>query len=589
MALSKVEQKKIKEIYEDPVLWCQAFLKTQNNTTKQITPWIARWYQVGMLRDTSVKKVYRCGRRIGKTETMIAEALYHTNTKKNFRVLFVTPYENQVRLIFMRLREIIKESPLIDTQVETMTKNPYQIIFKNGSAILGFTTGASSGSGGASIRGQRADMLFLDEVDYMGDADFDAVTAIAVERRDIRICMSSTPTGKRSNFYKACTNPKMGYKEHYHPSTHNPGWCNEMEAEFRAQLSEQGYVHEVLAEFGTQETGVFNKEKLDLAMRYEYYNYNELDYYQLERVKMSNITPKSYIYKYGERAPMNPFRTMGIDWDKYGSSSSILILDYDVYNSKFKVIKRVEVPKAEYSYDKAIETIVELNEMYNPSYIYCDSGAGEYQIERLHIIGDERPSTGLKNKVKRCSFSSSIDVDDPITMDTIKHPFKEFMVNQLQIAFERERIILSPFDEVLHKQLVDYEVVKENSNGTHTYSSKDEHFVDALGLSYLAFVLEFPNLTDMIKKIETTTKFSFINKSAIGSKTDAFLEEVESKVSNAMDPEEKRILEYDKTELRGDRPFMYKVNSSSSKSGSGGASWGSRANSRMRNSGRSMW
>lgn len=75
---------------------------------------------------------------------------------------------------------------------------------------------------------------------YMTEADFDAVTAIAAERDDIEICISSTPTGKRGQFYKACNNKAMGYTEHYHPSTHNPNWGPNMEAEFRAQLSEQG-------------------------------------------------------------------------------------------------------------------------------------------------------------------------------------------------------------------------------------------------------------------------------------------------------------------------------------------------------------
>lgn len=44
---------------------------------------------------------------------------------------------------------------------------------------------------------------------------------------------------------------------------------------------------------------------------------------------------------------------------------------------KFQVIKRIEVPKSEYSYDAAVNLIVELNEQYNPSWIYCDRGSGE--------------------------------------------------------------------------------------------------------------------------------------------------------------------------------------------------------------------
>ena len=247
-----------------------------------------------------------------KTETMVIDMLNRTYTRQNYRCLVVTPYENQVRLIFMRLKELIEQSPLLKQEVVKNTSNPYQIVFRNGSAILGFTTGASSGSGGASIRGQRADFIYMDEVDYMSDADFDTVTTIAAERSDIGIFMSSTPTGRRSKFYEACTNKSMGYTEHYHPTPHNPNWGPEMEAEFRAQLSEQGYIHEILAEFGAQNTGVFDKDKLDKAMTHECYAYNELDYYQRDRIERLGIEPNFYIYAAGQRAHMTPFRTMGV-------------------------------------------------------------------------------------------------------------------------------------------------------------------------------------------------------------------------------------------------------------------------------------
>ena len=63
--------------------------------------------------------------------------------------------------------------------------------------------------------------------------------------------------------------------------------------------------------------------------------------------------------------------------DKYGAASSILILEYDHFRDKFKVIKRIEVPRGDYSYDNAVNLIVELNDQYNPAFIYCDAGAGE--------------------------------------------------------------------------------------------------------------------------------------------------------------------------------------------------------------------
>ena len=373
----KADQVKLAKIMKDPVAWAQAFLRTFNPQTGRIEPWKARWYQVEMLQDQSKKRVYRCGRRTGKTETMVVESLFHVCTKKNFRVLIITPYENQVRLAFMRLNELIKESPVVSSMVLSNTKNPYMIKMNNESAILGFTTGASSGGGAASIRGQRADLIVMDEVDYMGEADFDSVMIIAGERPEIRTVMSSTPTGKRSKFYQACTDPKMGFIEHFHPSTHNPNWNDEMEAEFRATLSEQGYVHEVEAEFGVQNTGVFDKDRVDEAKEFYNYAYAPLDYYQEAAIKRGDIEPpEMLLYDRRHPAPYSRFRTIGVDWDKYEETSSIIVLEFNERLKRFMILKAYSVPRSEYSYDLAVKTIIELNEIYKPAMIYCDRGAG---------------------------------------------------------------------------------------------------------------------------------------------------------------------------------------------------------------------
>lgn len=253
---------------------------------------------------------------------------------------------------------------------------------------------------------------------------------------------------------------------------------------------------------------------------------------------------------------------------------------------KFQVIKRVEVPRGEYSYDNAVNLIVELNEQYNPSWIYADAGSGEYQVERLHIIGDERPSTGLKNKVKRWQFSNTIEITDPVTFQKTKQPMKPFMVTQLQIAFERNTMMLSQFDEILHKQLIDYEVERQSQSGQPVFTSKNEHYVDALGLAYLAMVLEFPHLTKMIKKPETSTKIEFSNRQLGAGGLNRMFKEIEDPQKSGMS----KVLNYDPTDLPGDRQTWVKTSSSYRSSGSGG-NWGSRAagSRRSGNGGRSMW
>ena len=98
-----------------------------------------------------------------KTETMVVDMLWRAMTNRNYRIVVVTPYENQIRLIFMRINEILRTSPLVSNEVESNTKNPFIIKFKNQSAIVGFTAGNDA----ASVRGQKANWLYLDEVDLL--------------------------------------------------------------------------------------------------------------------------------------------------------------------------------------------------------------------------------------------------------------------------------------------------------------------------------------------------------------------------------------------------------------------------------------
>ena len=118
------------------------------------------------------------------------------------------PFENQIRNMFTRINELIRESPLLKDEIVRTTKNPYVIEFKNGSMILGFTAGDDA----ASIRGQRADWIYIDEIDFMNEYCFEVIASVAIERAEIGITVSSTPLGKRSHFYRMCTDKSMGLK-----------------------------------------------------------------------------------------------------------------------------------------------------------------------------------------------------------------------------------------------------------------------------------------------------------------------------------------------------------------------------------------
>lgn len=107
---------------------------------------------------------------VHNTWTMTAHMLWaaYTNIggkKKEGRTvcLVATPYDSQAREIFDQLRTFINDSEILTSSVKSITKNPYYIEFHNGSKIKLYTTGAKTGAGGASIRGQQADYIYLDK------------------------------------------------------------------------------------------------------------------------------------------------------------------------------------------------------------------------------------------------------------------------------------------------------------------------------------------------------------------------------------------------------------------------------------------
>lgn len=458
---------------------------------------------------------------VHNTWTMCAHMLWvaftcnaGTETRKGATCIVATPYDNQARLIFDQLKTFIDNNPVLKESVKSMTKNPYVVEFKNKSIIRLFTAGTRSGSEGGSLRGQKASWLYMDEVDYMTDKDFEAIYAITFEApKRIGVMVASTPTGRRGMFYKLCTDMQLnqrvrryknnfydlrtydrneaeGWQEFYYPTMVNPEWDEKMERELKKQFSEVAYEHEVLAEFGTEMVGVFNKDYIDEAASNGY----------------------SLIEQRLHGGPIS----IGIDWDKFGNATQIVVTQWNPHDirrprpefgeapgaGRFQVINRIEIPKGEFTYDIAVKKIIELDRIYNPFAIYPDRGAGEYQIETLR--------KALGDKVKGVHFGGSQMVRDPFSREFDKKPIKPFMVNQTVLMLERGqlRIPNRDVDEVIARQMTNYQVERISpKTGEPTYSNVDEHALDGLMLSLLAFINEKPEIAQTIDVVPAATNF----------------------------------------------------------------------------------
>lgn len=442
-----------------------------------------RPYQALMLRCTSNRKICRIGRQAGKTEVLVLNAAIaaiqqpYNTPGKDYKIVVIAPYQTQVEVFYERMLEVLSSfkggSPILHAR-----RNPnYTIVLKNDTYIKFFTAGVASGSNSDSIRGQSGSILVFDEADMLSEEDINSALAPVTNDPLAVIWMSSTPRGKRELFYKNCHNRR--YREYHYSSADNPLWNDELEKDFRSQYTEVGYIHEVLANFGEQEAGVFQVKYVKRAGEDYFYE---------------DMKPKaSCIY------------TMGVDWNDAQHGVNIVVLEYNPKHNRFKIATRDILHKVENTQLEACERIAELNRIWKPMAIYADAGYGGVQVEVLHNFsggamqdparGPGHPDSHMKDILKKFDFGSSLEVFDFWTKNKIKKDAKSFLVESTVRRFEGDDITISKHDDILERQLLNYVIDHVSVNGRVVYKSSNpkavgDHLLDAFMLSVVAYILE---------------------------------------------------------------------------------------------------
>lgn len=453
-----------------------SFLMDSVKWSKVEFDWQARWYQDYMLKCSALRKVSRIGRRAGKTESLCIKMLHYAYTNTAVTVLVIAPYKNQVGLVFDKLDTFLGNSKGLSASIKRNTKNPYRLEFHNKSKILGFTSGTRTGSKSTGIRGQDAHAIFIDEADYLSSSDFEVILAIQASRPDVNVWCSSTPTGKRDMFWRFCNDTELGYKEFHFPSSVSPSWNSQTERLERAQYSDHGYTHEFEAEFGEEAEGVFLSRFVDAS----------LEDYEINKIRK---TPGS-LY------------TIGVDWNSAGNGTVIVVTEWNKSlregRGAFKVVAKEIISQIEFTQVRACETIIKMNEQWNPAAIYVDQGYGNTQIEMLRKYGLENPKTALVNKLKGIYFGDMMEIRDPVTKQKVKKHIKPFIVNLAARRMEDGQIILPESEDVkngLVGQIRDYTVIRTTALGQPVYSEDNDHAIIAWMLSIFAATSEFSDMT----------------------------------------------------------------------------------------------
>lgn len=482
--ISADQQRQI-HIAKDPCRWARHFLKAET-----------RVYQTLILRDPSLRKVLRAGRRLGKTFSMAIALLHYSYTHKDGRCLVIAPMKSHVELIYQEILRLAAKNDIVMSSITRKVTSPqFMIQFSNGSTIRFFTSGMRSGGKSDVARGQEAHVIVLDEMDYMHADDLDALYAMlqktAEDQPDKVLIGASTPTGRRERFWEWCRSAR--FQEFWFPSYCNPYFSKEQEDEFREQYSEMGYRHEIEADWGEDAEGVYPRKFVDKAFLDPSWNYIP------------------------EIQSARSFYTIGVDWDKYGAGTNIVVLEAcnDLYEDerfrgKVRLVYREEIDKSEYTLTNAVNRIVQLNESFNPKHIYVDRGYGEVQVELLRKYGTENPKSNLRDRVKGIGFGESIEIRDPYTKLPVKKEIKPYMVDNLTQYLEKEKIVFPVSDEEMYLQLISYVVVRTTQSGRPVFEaggSAVDHAHDALMLALLAITQNYGDFSKL-KVAKNTESFS---------------------------------------------------------------------------------
>lgn len=462
-----------------------------------------RPYQAEMLRCTAKRKVFRIGRQAGKTETLIIAMLHALYTNKNFKVVLIAPFQAQIELIFSRIEEHLNANQVLYNSKKRMVKAPnFTLELHNGSYVRAFTAGTQSKSNAGAARGQSAHMLVFDEADYLSEGDIAATLAMVANYPEATVWMSSTPTGKRERFYDTC-HSKL-YKEFHYTSRINPNWTEALEDYFKGEYGDLDFKHEIEAEFGEQQQGVFQVAYVEAAKKvYDYSSFR-----------------REATWQY----------CIGVDWNSQKVGTTIVVVGFHPIEQKFYLVDRHVVSREGWTQLTACDVIAKLNRKWIPQWIYIDRGYGSTQSEVLRKYGlDQQARYGsehidarLGRIVKEYDFGSQLEIRDPFTKQPVKKFAKAFLVENAVRRFETRSIYIPEKDKQLEAELLGYIIDHVTATGVPIFKQGNEkagdHNLDALMLALVAFTLEMSDLG----KARYMTNIAFAGKFGQKTQVDLF-------------------------------------------------------------------
>ena len=494
----------------DPVAWCEIMFGFSDEDEK----WFLRSYQKEQLRCTSKRISIREGRRSGKSFAMALKLLYVAFNDLISKgrdsqgmpvlvgpsIMVITPYQAQLTAIFEEMEKLVKRNISLKKEVTSGTgdslyvKTPtFKMEFSNGGIIQGFVSGIglrSDGSGGGTMRGQSADLVYMDEMDMIPEDILDKVIApILATTPDTKLIATSTPIGKRGKFYEWCLE-RSDFKADYLPSSVIPHW-ESIKEEILRDSTEHGFLTEYMAVFVDDKDGLFKRHWVKASQQDYSYDKTQVPGYVEDKL--------------GFKKSNRRVTCIGIDWNKNAGTEFYVIGFYPSEN-KWVALDAINVASSEFSAKRWMRELVELNYKWSADYIYADEGYGHTIIEDLKYYSYQLRGKPNRDKVEEAAlniadilvsfnFSSNVVLKDPMTNKDIKKLGKNFLVENAVRIIQEGHFYFPIEDTVLESQFFNYKILKRNSATNKPVYGKvnddiGDHRLDAFMLALGGIVLE---------------------------------------------------------------------------------------------------
>lgn len=501
----------------DPVAWAELMFGFSDKPDENEKTEPVRWYQKLQERCTAKRIVLRQGRRSGKTFAMCLKLLYYVfnmqlpkgrdaNGVQKYggpQIIVVTPFQAQLTNIFSELEKLLHRNEHLASQVETKhagslyIKSPFfKMEFSNKATISGFVTGVEvrqDGNAGGALRGQSADIIYIDEMDAVHENILEnVVKPILKTWPHTMLFASSTPIGKAGQFAEFSKN-RPDFREFYFPATVIPHWSDD-DLDIKT-LDKQGdtFVAEYMAEFVESGSGVFKTTQVYNAMRE--YSYGQSD-------------PDMPFWRtYANTSPSRDDNVIciGIDWNK-NAGTEFVVVKWDALRDHWWIAEARNISAGQFTSMIFKKELKRLNLKWQPNYIYADEGYGHHIIDDLlfeaHQLTAKGPvdamaiaTAALKDRLKKFNFSQKVEINNPVDGTLMQKTGKEFLVENAVRVFESNSIFFPVSDVVLRDQLLNYVVERRHaSNGRPVYGMKSskvgDHRLDALMLALGGIFLE---------------------------------------------------------------------------------------------------